>query len=150
MISARRAKHLDSTHVYKAGRVRSRFVETRYFQCEEQLASHARQSPKETCGAARYHPSQTISPRISSTAALFAADSEKHGRLTGKMRIARTRETCVERGTRGRERTLCRGEIVKAAIEFPVKWLSVCVQHVYCKVEIYVTQTNNHYTATAS
>ena len=120
MISARRAKRLDSTHVYKAGRVRSRFVETRYFQCEEQLASHARQSPKETCGAARYHPSQTISARISSTATLFAADSEKHGRLTGKMRIARTRETCGERGTRGkkREKTLCRGEIVKAAIEF--------------------------------
>ena len=88
MISARRAKHLDSTHVYKAGRVRSRFVETRYFQCEEQLASHARQSPKETCGAARYHPSQTISARISSTATLFAEDSEKHGRLTGKMRIS--------------------------------------------------------------
>ena len=148
------------------GRVPSRFVETRYFQSEEQLASHARRSPKEICGAARYHPSQTISARISSTAKLFAEDSEKHGRLTGKTRISlcelspmkiredtvqrETRETCVERGTRGRERSLCRGEIVKAAIEFAVKWLSVGMQHVYCKVEIYVTQTDNHFTATAS
>ena len=70
------------------GRVRSRFVETRYFQSEEQLASHVRRSPKEICGAARYHPSQTISARISSTAKLFAEDSEKHGRLTGKTRIS--------------------------------------------------------------
>ena len=31
------------------GRVSSRFVETRYFQSEEQLASHARRSPKEIC-----------------------------------------------------------------------------------------------------
>ena len=56
----------------------------------------------------------------------------------------------MERGTRERERTLCRGEIVKAAIEFAVKWLSVGMQHVCCKVEIYVTQTDNHFTATAS
>ena len=70
------------------GRVPSRFVETRYFQSEEQLASHARRSPKEICGAAWYHPFQTISARISSTAKIFAEDSEKHGRLTGKTRIS--------------------------------------------------------------
>ena len=54
----------------------------------EQLASHARRSPKEICGAACYHRSQTISARISSTAKIFAEDSEKHGRLTGKTRIS--------------------------------------------------------------
>ena len=70
------------------GRVPSRFVETRYFQSEEQLASHARRSPKEICGAAWYHPFQTISARISSTVKIFAEDSEKHGRLTGKTRIS--------------------------------------------------------------
>ena len=70
------------------GRVRSRFVETRYFQSVEQLASYARRSAKDVCGAARYYPSQTISARISSTAKMFAEDSEKHGRLTGKMRIS--------------------------------------------------------------
>ena len=69
-------------------RVRSRLVETRYFQSKEQLASHERRSPKGICGAARYHPSQTISARISSTAKLFAEDSEKHGLLTGKTRIS--------------------------------------------------------------
>ena len=70
------------------GRVPSRFVETRYFQSEDQLASHARRSPKEICGAACYHSSQTISAKISSTAKLFAENSEKHGRLTGKTRIS--------------------------------------------------------------
>ena len=72
------------------GRVSSRFVETRYFQSEEQLASHARRSPKEICGAACYHPPppQTISARISSTAKIFAEDNEQHGRLTGKTRIS--------------------------------------------------------------
>ena len=54
------------------GRVPSRFVETRYFQSEEQLASYARRSAKEIYGAVRYHPSQTISARISSTAKMFA------------------------------------------------------------------------------
>ena len=70
------------------GRVPSRFVETRYFQSEEQLASYARRSAKEIYGAVRYHPSQTISARISSTAKMFAWDSEQHGWLIDKMRIS--------------------------------------------------------------
>ena len=75
-------------HRKENGKVHSRFVETRYFQSVEQLASNARRSAKEICEAARYHPSQTISARISLTAKMFAEDSEKHGRLIGKMRIS--------------------------------------------------------------